>query len=460
MRSVLPFRLPLVSDATAKVVGSIASPRRSAPARGSSRTDPSVTDAPSTATRRSGPPPVLPGEHFAAGLAFLLLAALVAVWYAPLVALGAFSALPVLAVVHLLTLGWLTTSIMGALYQFLPVVLGVPIASERAAHASFALYAPGVLAFTAGLGTNRSTLLLAGVSALAVGAAIFVANLSVTLRRAAVRDVLWWSLAWALGFLTVTLVLGAALSANLRLAFLGPARPIALGAHLHIALVGWVMLSMLGVSQRLYPMFLLSHGTSDRYARWALRLMASGAAVLAVLHHVPVAGRWLPALLIAAGVAAFLLQSREFFRHRHRRRLDRAMQLSAFALGGVACALPLAALAVAGLAVPRLQVAYVALVLLSLCTFVAAHYYRIIPFLVWNHRFGALAGTRPLPRVAELYSANALTVAAGSFVAAAVVLVPSAALGLVIGVRAGAALFLTAALVSAAQMVAVARRRP
>lgn len=31
---------------------------------------------------------------------------------------------------HLFTLGWLTTSLMGALYQFLPVALGQSIARD------------------------------------------------------------------------------------------------------------------------------------------------------------------------------------------------------------------------------------------------------------------------------------------------------------------------------------------
>jgi hypothetical protein len=377
-----------------------------------------------------------------------------------MLALGGYSTMPVLAVVHLLTLGWFTTSIVGALYQFLPVAVGVPIASERVAHASFALYVPGVLAFTAGLATNHPRLLLAGVTALVLGALGFIGNVALTLRRAPERDVSWWSLAWALTFLAVTLLLGASLSANLHLAFLGVVRPIALGAHLHIALAGWVLLSMVGVSQRLFPMFLLSHGGSDRYAVWAMRLIAAGAGALALLHHVPLAGRWLPALLIGAGVVAFLQQSREYYAHRHRKQLDAGMRLAALALGGLASALPLAVVVVAGLASPRVQVAYVALVLLSVCGFVAAHYYKIVPFLVWNHRFGPLAGTRPLPRVAELYSARVAKVVVTLLAAGTVTFVTAIALGSGLGARLGAVLVAAGALVITAQMLALSRRHP
>ena len=48
---------------------------------------------------------------------------------------------------HLFTLGFLTTSILGALYQFLPVALGVSIRSKMVAHASFGLLVLGVGGF-------------------------------------------------------------------------------------------------------------------------------------------------------------------------------------------------------------------------------------------------------------------------------------------------------------------------
>ncbi len=70
------------------------------------------------------------------------------VWVAPALALGAYPSPHVVGVAHLFTLGWLTTSIMGALYQFLPVALGQPIASERVAHLSFALHVTGVAALS------------------------------------------------------------------------------------------------------------------------------------------------------------------------------------------------------------------------------------------------------------------------------------------------------------------------
>ncbi len=104
------------------------------------------------------PPPLLPGEHFGAGLAFLLAGSIGAVFVAPDLARGLSLAPTVVAVTHLFTLGWITTSIMGALYQFLPVALGTPIGSVRLAHASFGLHVAGSPCSSPGWPGPRSVL--------------------------------------------------------------------------------------------------------------------------------------------------------------------------------------------------------------------------------------------------------------------------------------------------------------
>lgn len=408
----------------------------------------------------NAPPLRLPGEHFIAAMSFLLAGSAGVVWVAPALALGAYPSPQVVGVAHLFTLGWLTTSIMGALYQFLPVALGQPIASERVAHLSFALHVPGVALFVLGVMLGRGALLLAGISCLGAGIVFFLGNLAVTLRRAERRDVTWWAIACATVFLGVTVVLGSALGVNLRTGFLGGVRPLALGTHLHIALAGWVLLVMVGVSQRLLPMFLLSHGGRDHLARWAVALVASGAAMLSLLHHVPLLGREVPALCIAAGVAAWLGQAREFYRRRHRPALDPGLRLAAAALGLLAVALPLGAIVLAGKVPPNVSTAYVTVIVLACALFVAAHYFKIVPFLVWNRHFGPLAGTRPLPRVGDLYSRPTANVVVALLVMGAVVLAGSIGLGMVPGVRSGGALLATGVVVETAQMIAIARRRP
>ncbi len=407
------------------------------------------------------PPFLLPGEHFAAALGFLILGAIGLVVNAPDLAQGFYPSQRVIGTAHMFTLGWITTSIMGALYQFLPVALGRPIASVRLAHITFALYVPGLLAFIAGLVFGRPTAMLAGAATFGTGVLLFAGNLGWTLRRAEKRDVTWWALALAATFLVITLVFGIALAGNLRWGYLGGERYTAVGTHMHVAIAGWVLLVMVGVAQRLLPMFLLSHGAGDRYAKAAVALIGSGAGVLAVLHHAPALfSRWLPALLVIAGLLCFLEQARRFYRLRHRPNLDPGMQLAAAGLMLLGAAIAVAAPVLAGVASPRVMTAYAAFLLLGISLFVAAHYYKIVPFLVWYHRFGPLAGRQPVPRVAELYSARFANAAAALLLIGATLLATAIGFGWGTAARAGALLFAAGVGTEALQMIALSRRRP
>ena len=80
----------------------------------------------------SPPPFRLPGIHFLGGIGWLALGGAGLVVVAPLLAAGQFLAPAVLAVTHLFTLGVITGSIFGALYQFYPMSLGAAPRSVRA----------------------------------------------------------------------------------------------------------------------------------------------------------------------------------------------------------------------------------------------------------------------------------------------------------------------------------------
>lgn len=407
------------------------------------------------------PPFRLPGEHFAAATVFLATGAVGIVLVAPQLTAGAFPAPGVIGVTHLFTLGWITTSIMGALYQFLPVALGEPIRSVRAAHLTFGLYVLGLPFFVYGVAAGHHAATMSGAGTFGAGILVFVANVAVTLSRATRRDVTWWALAGALVFLVITLVLGFTLAGNLWKGYLGTGRFMVLGVHLHIALGGWVLLVIVGVAQKLLPMFLLSHGVGDRLARAAVALIAAGATWLALLHHLLSAALWRgAAVLMGAGLACFLAQAVLFYRHRHRPALDPGMRLAAAGLGllglGLALAGPVVLLAVP----PRIWTAYVMSMLLGISIFVAALYYKIVPFLVWYHRFGPLAGKQSVPKVGELYSWRVANAAGILLFLGAIGTTASVLIGQSTLARSSAVVLMAGAFVEAWQMLQLARRQP
>lgn len=424
---------------------------------------PARPPVPGGALIASGAPPFrLPGIHFAFASGCWLLAAAGLVWIAPALASGDFTATRVLLVTHLFTLGWVTTTILGALYQFLPVALGVPVRSERIAFATFALYAPGLLLFLGGLFTGVTGAMVAGAAAFGTGLLLFVGNLGATLKHSTDRSLTWWALLAAGLALLVTIVLGIALTGNLRWGYLAEHRLLALGVHLHVAIVGWVFMVMIGVAHKLLPMFLLSHGAREWPARVALASAAAGVALLIVAHHALTP--WLTgliALLIWGGVAAFLVQAALFFRHRKKPRLDPGLRLAAAGLSTLGIALLLAPLfLLRGMTAPLTAVAYVAALVLAISLFVAGHYYKILPFLVWYHRFGPHVGKQKVPHVADLYAARPGNVAALLLLTGVLGLLGTILLGAVELARIPALLFAGGATIVAFQLYSISRRRP
>lgn len=405
----------------------------------------------------------LTAAHFAVALCFLVAGGAGLVWVAPALAGGRYLSPEVVAVAHLFTLGWLTTSIMGALYQLVPVVLSTGVRWPRAGYAGLLLFAPGLAAFLAGVLAGQTGLTVAGAFTFAAGLLVFAANVGASLRRAPVRDLTWWALAGALVFLVVTVILGASLAGNLRWSYLGERRLLAVGVHMHVALGGWVLLLAIGVARKLLPMFLLSHGGSERAGTVAAVLTAAGAGVLALFHHAPgplVA--WPAALLLAGGAGSFAVQAAVYVRHGRRPSLDNGLRLALAGVALLAAAIPLGFACVAGGFLSRhLAAAYGTTIVLAFTLFVAGHYYKILPFLVWNRYFAPLVGTgRPLPKVTDLFDGRVAGAAALLLAAGSVGVASGTLLGLPLATRAAAPLFAVGAGVLALQMVNIYRVRP
>jgi hypothetical protein len=210
-------------------------------------------------------------------------------------------------------------------------------------------------------------------------------------------------------------------------------------------------------------MFLLSHGGTERAGAVAVGLLGGGIGLLVLTHHaLNPAILWTVAALVAAGLVAFVVQAVLFFRHRKKPKVDPGLRLAATALGFILCALVLAPFfLVHGLSAPRLATGYVlTLILGGLSLFVAGHYYKILPFLIWFHRFGPLVGKKPVPKVIELY-ANAPGYLAGALLGLGVAgLVIATLTGIVPLARPAALVFAAGAVILAVQMLLISRRRP
>lgn len=371
-------------------------------------------EAPAQAFRGSAPflakaPPLwLPMRHFvAAAGAFLLFAAAFA-WGGDRLLGFDFDARWVLGLTHVLTLGWVSMTMFGALCQLSPVLWETPLASERAASLAWWLLLAGGGTFVGQLWSGGERYWV-GAAMLVTATLLYLGVFARTMLGAARLDWTGRHLALALAYLAAVVALGIALALDRQRGLLFRDPEGALIAHVHLALVGWVSLAIVGVSYRLVSMFALAHVENGLLGGLTLLLANAGLVGLAVdslwlgRRHLP----WWAALLAAAYVA-YAAQMRRIFSARLKR-IDPPLAFTLLALAGGAawCALGV------GLAFGWLEdstenrLAYVFSALVGWATpFILGQIHKIVPFLVWLHVYSPRNWKPPVvvPKIEDLTS--------------------------------------------------------
>ncbi|MEO0035664.1 MAG: hypothetical protein RLZZ501_1687 [Pseudomonadota bacterium] len=400
-------------------------------------------------------PPALPGRFFAAAVLFHLAAWAVLAWAGPDALIG-FSggAGPVAAALHLITLGTLAMTAIGAAIQMLPVITNRPLAGVGLCHGLFWLYAGGVALLSSGLALPAPRLMAAGGGMVSAGLALFALLVAAHLRRGGRLDALGRHLALALAALAALAGLGLALLADFSTGWLGDHRAVA-AAHAVLGAYGFMGMLAFGFSTLLLPMFVLGPAIPEAASRRALALAAPALACGAVGAASGLS--WLAALGAVLGAAALLLHLHAVaacLRRRMRRRLESffVLLVSAWAMLGLSLALGLA-LALGAPADPWAGLWGLVLVLGWLLGFVLAILQRILPFLAAMHSAGA---GRPPLLPSRLAPAWAATLHGGCHLAAVALL----ALGLVSGLKPAIWLGLAAGLAGAAAFLLYAAAVP
>lgn len=352
------------------------------------------------------PPPFrLTAEHFATALIWLLLGGVGLVIAAGELAAGHFLAPRVLAVTHIFTLGVLTTTIYGALYQFFPGALGVEIRSVRVAHWSWLLHTGGTLSLVAGFWTWRPALLGIGWVLLLGGNFGSSWNL-LPQRRKAPRGLLVGRYVAAGHIAFGTAMLVALLRVGNTLGWWPIDRMAVIASHFHLAVFGFVVFTAVGVGSWMLPMFLLA----ARAPTWPLRWIGPvGMAGLAVLTTGALAG-WptittIGGAFVLASALLYLWQLGLYFRFAERRPIDPAMGHVAIGVLHFTLAVALGATILAGNDSPRAWAAYGLLAIVGwLVLLVVGVLYKILPFLAWMNLFGPRAAQQGAPTQADLTS--------------------------------------------------------
>jgi hypothetical protein len=341
-------------------------------------------------------PVSVPFRFFAAAAVFHVLAWLALLWAAGDL-IGHRGGLGLaLAALHLLTLGTLTLTAIGAAFQLLPVATVQPLTRVWPAQASFWLGVPGIAVLAFGMAAVDPAALTIGAVATTLALAIFAAAIADNLRRARSLPLVaahgWAALAALLGLV----VIAALVILNMQRAIL-PDHGAAAFAHFILAGFGFMGLLALGFSYVLVPMFALSRAPPARPA-WASLGLAVAAIALAsagaLLSQWPVLAAAAGLGLIAAGLHLQVMAW--VWRRRMRKRMGLSFVMVRLAWGLLVLSLMLGLALALGAPVPQGEVLFVFLVLVGwLLTFLTGVLQRILPFLATMHA-GKAGGKQPL----------------------------------------------------------------
>jgi len=341
----------------------------------------------------------------------------------------------VIAMTHLVVLGWVCTVVMGAMYQLVPVALETKLHSERMAKWQFVFHLVGFAGMVWMFWIWNMKQVGHFGSVLAVGVVLFVYNLVRTLLSVPRWTIVATAVTTALCWFSLTILVGLSIATAKctyeSAAQLSPTSPLgaaihglrsvagfmarfdqisAMHAHAHLGGVGFFVMMIVGVSYKLVPMFTLSELQSKRRAACSVGLLNLGLAGSFVTILLRSPWKLAFALVMVAGLVVYGWELRAILRARKRRPLDWGMK---YFLTAASLLAPLSVLAVIlswpGLPLTpftgQLENLYGLIGLVGVISFaILGMLYKILPFLIWFESYGKEIGRSKVPALAEMYS--------------------------------------------------------
>jgi hypothetical protein len=259
------------------------------------------------AVRQQIPPRALPILYYGVAHAALALA-FAAIAVDPAGVAAFFYQPRTLGIVHLVTLGWVTSSILGSLYLVGPMAFRVRFAATWLDYTAFGLVVVGISGMVAHFWLKESGGMAWSAATVGTGILLAGARMLPQLAGAGVPRAVTTHIVLAFANLGGAAALGVLIAFDQVHRFLPGAVLSNVYAHAHLAAIGWASMMVVGVAYRLLPMVLPAQmPVGPRLWITAVLLEAGviGLVVGLLLH-----GRltWLFALLVVAGFGAFLAQ--------------------------------------------------------------------------------------------------------------------------------------------------------
>lgn len=336
-----------------------------------------------------------------------------------------------LAITHIMALGWGTMIILGASHQLVPVLIEGKLYSNKLAYASFILAAIGIPLLCYGFYEfNMGAPAKWGGRFVVLAMLAYLINISKSIAQSKSENVhaifVFTSVLW----LFITVALGLALVYNFTFSFMRHNSVHYLPLHVHIGIIGWFLLLVIGVASRLIPLFLISKYTNPKLlwvVFWLINI--SLVSFILIFYFLPISFSLIPDILLFAAIGLFIYYCIAAYKQRIRKQVDEQVKLSI--LSALMMALPIILLFIILLVFMNrdaennaFMVTYGFIIFFGWITaIILGMTFKTLPFIVWNKVYHRRSGQGKTPSPKDLFSNTVFKIMCAAYLAGFVIFI-------------------------------------
>lgn len=306
----------------------------------------------------------------------------------------------VFAWVHLFLLGFVMMVIFGAMAQLVPVVLEVEHFAVELYYVIYPLLFMGTLLMVFGFLYTPILLPFGGVIAF-IAFAIFLLETFMTLIKVKKYNFTTFTVLIANIFLLIGLIIGILMSLGYSGIIQVDLQSLLI-SHIYFVFIGYVGVSIIGMTLVLLPMFWLSHSFSMLWVKAALGILIIGILSTAIGSLI-YSGLMKQIGYLITCLAAFVYLAQIFIIYKTKARIEKDIYLKSILIGFTFFIISIL-LGMIYLYLPRDNILLaLGWYLFGFILFlISGHFYKIIPFLVWYERFSPYVGKRKIPMLSDM----------------------------------------------------------
>ncbi len=307
--------------------------------------------------------------------------------------------------IHLFLLGFVMVIIFGAMAQLIPVVLEVGHAIVDLYYVILPLLGIGTIMMVIGFWVEPAMLSYGGVLVL-ISMIIFATEAFATLKKTEINTLTVKTITISNGYLLLGIITGFVIALGLSGVIAIDVNSM-LKAHVYAVLGGFVLLTIMGLSLTLIPMFSLAHGFDETPIKRGFSLVAVGVGIVFIGSIISVLLlQWIGYITTLMGIGFYIYQIYSIYKLTVRKEMDVWAKSMLFGFSSLILSVILGVIYLFGATTPWLHASVWFFMLGFIGFLITGHLYKIVPFLVWFERFSPLVGKEKVPMLHEMYPKN------------------------------------------------------